>query len=141
MSKLSLAIRELTESDIKQYLARYKDANFYVSSQGYKPRDINGYGVFDNDVIVGAILYKENPKKYTRGLKVDCKILFYFVKKEYRGLGYGKKIISLVVKKYKTIYLVTNEDSSDMAKKIYHDMGFKEIDTSGENTYWLKGKV
>jgi len=137
----SLLIKELSTQDISQYLARYKDANFYVSSQGYKPRDINGYGAFDNDNVIGAILYIENPKKYTRGLKVQCKILFYFVKKEYRGLGYGKKLIQLVTKKYKTIYLVTNEDSSDMAKKIYKENGFKEIDSSGDNTYWLKGKV
>ena len=143
-SKENIILKELSSSDINQFLIKYEDGNDstpanLIKSHQLKPNQIKGYGIFHNKDIKGGIIYAENPKMYTRGLKVDCKILFFYIDPEFRGLGFGKKMISNIVKKYKTVFLTTDSQSSDTAKKIYTNMGFKMIDKSNDHEYYLKG--
>jgi ribosomal protein S18 acetylase RimI-like enzyme len=64
-------------------------------------------------------------------------IQFLFIDKQYRGMGIASNLLKLVIDKYKKVFLVTDQRSSDIAKLMYKKYGFKIIDTRGKFDYWV----
>ena len=75
--------------------------------------------VYDEDICVGIVkIFMENE---------DCEIASIYFLKKYCGRGLGRKVIALLVEKYKDycIFLWTLEENH-MARKFYEKNGFEE---------------
>ena len=63
-----------------------------------------------------------------KGDKIDSEILSIGVKKNFQGLGVGKKTIKFLIKKgFKNIFLEVSEKNTK-AINFYYSVGFKKIE-------------
>lgn len=72
------------------------------------------YGLFEKDKLVGIIGYQ------------DDVITFFYVLKDKQGKGYGRQLITYVLKKMKGEYVYV--DASPYALAIYEHLGFKKME-------------
>jgi GNAT superfamily N-acetyltransferase len=72
------------------------------------------YGLFEKDKLVGIIGYQ------------DDVITFFYVLKDEQGKGYGRQLITYVLKKMKGEYVYV--DASPYALAIYEHLGFKKME-------------
>jgi len=72
-------------------------------------------------------------------LNPDVFISFIFILPEYRSAGYGRKLLNIILNRYKNVALGTDEQTSNMALKLYKSLGFKIIKKeSNKSCYWYK---
>jgi len=87
--------------------------------------------LFDNQVsYLWKILYKNEIIGFIqlKGDKIESEILSIGVKKNFQGLGVGKKTIKFLIKKgFKNIFLEVSEKNTK-AINFYYSVGFKKIE-------------
>ena len=72
------------------------------------------YGLYEESKIVGVVGYQ------------DDVITFFYVLKDKQGKGYGRQLITYVLKKMKGEYVYV--DASPYALAIYEHLGFKKME-------------
>lgn len=126
----------LIEVCVEEYgLGHYKDGLIeHVKSNEAKKRWI----LLHEDSLIATVCYTERSKEISEIKKV-------YVKKEYRNLGIGKKMVNMVIdyikdtQKYDAIYVGTS-DHFESARKFYEKLGFKFKDYEGDG-YLLEMKL
>ncbi len=109
-----------------------KDINRYLNRGGYAIVSLLGiYKTFpflllQKEEIIGCIVVRRKIDKRT--LKSGYWLYDVLIKSEYRGLGYGKKMMLLIFdylreKQVKTVRLVVSKNNS-IAFNLYTSMGF-----------------
>ena len=101
-----------------------------IDDYGWMEPGMADYGIYLGDKLV-AVFYldDEKPELFIRGLEI---------KEEFRGKGYGKKILDLIKdygksKKYKFLTLNFYK-SNKIAEKLYRNYGFIEDEYQSENS-------
>ena len=98
--------------------------------------------IYDNETIIGFAMYGFFPHELPSGRLWLDRIL---IDKKYQKKGYGKKAVSLLIKRLKEeyppqkIYLSVVEQNK-VAIKLYYSFGFQftgELDTKGEKIMCL----
>lgn len=126
----------LIEVCVEEYgLDHYKDGLIeHVESDEAKKRWI----LLHNEKLIATICYTERCKEISEIKKV-------YVKKEYRNLGIGKKMMNMVIdyikntQQYESIYVGTS-DHFESARKFYEKLGFEFKSYEGDG-YLLEMKL
>jgi GNAT superfamily N-acetyltransferase len=108
------------------------------------------YGYFVGTDLAGLIIIDVNPssdsgfyRSKKKDLGHDQEINFFWVYPEYRGSGVGKKLLNFVISTYGVsnyLGLGTGKLTTESAKHLYSDFGFKPIMNVGKNSWWLRKK-
>lgn len=85
-----------------------------IEEYDYSNQHYMFYGLFEKDKLVGIIGYQ------------DDVITFFYVLKDKQGKGYGRQLITYVLKKVKGEYVYV--DASPYALAIYEHLGFKKME-------------
>jgi len=124
-----IKIRECRESDIIEMLSMLAKEGIYHSENLYvliyeNYRDLILIAEKNGKMVgfVMGVLSSEN----------SGRILVLFVRKEYRGLGIGKKLMQAVIKRFITKYGVREislevHEKNLTAIKLYESLGFKKV--------------
>jgi ribosomal protein S18 acetylase RimI-like enzyme len=141
-TKSSFEIKLLDVEEIKKFIKIFNDA-----SPKFRESNYDVYAVIDENnynVFVGGIVINKKPglKVYTKyNLKCIVAVSFIYLKKKYRSLGIGQKLLDIPLKKYKSICLTTNKGfTTKEAYKLYKKNGFRIIEQRGKTTSWYWSK-
>ncbi|HEC96510.1 MAG TPA: N-acetyltransferase [Euryarchaeota archaeon] len=127
-NRSNIIIRECRESDIIEMLSMLASEGIYHSEDLYllvyeSYRDLILVAEKDEKIIafvMGALSSEDSGR-----------ILVLFVRKEYRGLGIGRKLMEAVIKRFVTKYGVREislevHEKNLPAIKLYESLGFKK---------------
>ena len=121
MSRIKSFHTYLTKENSNQLIMKYI-RHKVTDDMGWMKPGMADWGIYSGDNLV-AVFYldDEKPDLFIRGLEI---------KEEFRGKGYGKKVLDLIrnyakSKKYKFLTLNFYK-SNDIAKKLYIGYGFIE---------------
>lgn len=126
-----MKVRQLTEKDISSFVTLWNQDYELLTTRkfimtldkaltGFRQKMFDYYGLFENDILVGFILYQLINK--------DMWIKHLLVHKDYRNKGMGKYLLLETLKKYKEKVIkadVLFENFS--AKKFFEKNGFRVI--------------
>lgn len=134
-----LPIELLTDQkDIKKFIGIFKDA-----SPKYNSPDVDIYAVIDENhrsKFVGGIVINKKPKLDIYKpfkLKPEVAVSFIYVMDAYRRQQLGLRLLTIPIRKYKSIGLTTNKGwTRPQAYRLYRLLRFKEIKNTGVTSYW-----
>jgi len=139
---LSVVIRDYNVKDFKDILE--------IDREAFSPRnpvyDVYVYVTFGSDLLVADIGGKVVGYIAIMSINEDeAKIISFAVKKEFRGMGIGKRLLASAIErckaKGKKRILLEVRVSNVVAQNLYKKMGFEIIDEipnyyhDGENAY------
>ena len=102
--------------------------HLYTDDDGWMEEGMADYGVYDEDKLIATVFLDDDKSHlWIRGLEV---------KKEFRGKGYGKRVLDAIVKwaknnKFKCIELNYHK-SNKIAYKLYKNYGFYDINKDND---------
>ena len=122
-----------------RYIKRYMNRGIYhaMSILQIYHSDFFLYKVGSN--IVGCILIRS---KIDKCLHKTYWIYSVLIFPEYRGKGYSKELMRLAIEKISssTVFLYVNK-ANEVAINLYLQIGFKEVDTHGEEILMRYDKI
>ncbi len=125
---------EFVSSAVKQMI---DSADGIGLPEGYVPETF--YFLWDNDEIVGLFRFRHF---LCESLRLGAGHLGYFIKKEFRGKGYGKEGLRQILQIIKhlvpedEIYLRVNKDNPASLKIMLHNGGY--IEHEDEYKYYVR---
>jgi ribosomal protein S18 acetylase RimI-like enzyme len=118
---------EALQSDPLAFIAAYEELKTY-STEHWQDRVKNALFAMDNDKPVGMIVYVRNGGMNTNHI---AEIYGFYVTKNYRGRGIGKKLIDAALAEIQKLEGVTKikidvNPTQKAAKHLYRKCGFKK---------------
>lgn len=126
---LKVHIKKLSKKDKVCFEEKFKRVNIEMS------KCIVYAAMYDNKYIGGLILNKKPPFYLKNSIK-EVNILFLYLLPKFRGFGYAKKLLEIVVKKYSFITFITNNRLSSKVYYLYKTSGFNVIGKIDNLKYW-----
>ena len=142
---LNLKISEFHGLSYNNFKLKYHDNHIEDHCKGIKNCVVRIWGLKDysdpRKKTVGGIIVQENPVRFIpKDINIDAKILMFYIDNDYRGKGFGRKLLNIPLKMYKNVCLTTDSQTSDEAKSLYTKSGFKSLGTIKGINKWLRTK-